>query len=54
METTTPQFTSLREKIAFETAQRKARYAKFASDYNMAMDAGRKAAEAAAAPADKK
>ena len=47
METSTPQFTSLREKIAFETAQRKARYSKFASDFDMAMLVGRKAAEAA-------
>lgn len=42
--TTTPQFTSLRQKIAFETAARKARYAKFTSDFDMAMAAGAKAA----------
>lgn len=47
METTTPQFTSLRERIAFESAQRKARYAQFASDFDLAMLAGRKAAEEA-------
>jgi hypothetical protein len=44
MTTTTPQFTSLREKIAFETAQRKARYAAFAADWSAAEEAGRKAA----------
>ena len=39
-----PAFTSLREKIAFETAARKARYAKFQTDWSDAVEAGNRAA----------
>ena len=40
MTATTPQFTSLRQKIAWETAQRKARQAQYATDWRDACDAG--------------
>lgn len=44
--TVTPEFASLREKIAWEKEQRLARYARFAEVFKAAQDAGREAAEA--------
>lgn len=41
-----PEYASLREKIAAESAERKARYAKFEAVYNKAVEAGRAAGEA--------
>lgn len=40
MTNTTPQFATLREKIAYENAQRKARQCQYAADWNAACAAG--------------
>lgn len=46
MTTTAPEFGSLREKIAYEKAERAARYARFEALFQEAWEAGRAAAEA--------
>ena len=46
MNTTTPQFATLRQKIAHEKVQRQAREAQFAADWNAACAAGVRAVDA--------